>query len=116
MRVRIVNVPPGEAPDAVRRAWVGLVLPIAEPFPSPVAVPYYGVLTGPRTWLGHVRRSLTGRVPPRESCYLVPVDDTLDELVRANSSAATWWRENTPDLIGVGQVFGFPARVCEEIA
>ena len=29
MGIRIIAVPPGEAPEEIRRAWVGLVLPLA---------------------------------------------------------------------------------------
>ena len=113
MRVRIVDVPPGEAPEDVRQSWVGLSLPVAAPYPSADVVPCYGVLTGPRTWLGHLWRRVTGRTPACQTCYFVWVDDAIAELAVAAPHAADWWRENTPDLIGVGQLFGFPVQVCE---
>src|SRR6516165_8028709 len=30
--IRVVDVPPGEAPESIRRCWVGLVLPLAPGF------------------------------------------------------------------------------------
>lgn len=114
MRVRIVDVPPGEAPEEVRRAWVGLNLPIADAYPEPVSVPSYGVLTGPKTWLGHLWRLLTGRGPTNWTCYIVFVDEALVELSQSNGAAAEWWRENTPHLLG--ETFGFPIEVCAVIA
>jgi hypothetical protein len=113
MRVRIVAIPPGEAPEEVRRSWVGLSLPVATQFPGPVPMPYYGVLTGPRTRLGHIWRLVTGRAAIHKPCYVVLVDDALVELTASAPTAADWWRENTPDLIGVGLVFGFPIEVCQ---
>ena len=115
VEVRIVNVPPGEAPEAVRRAWVGLVLPLAPGETRPRSVPSFGVLTGPRGWGGQILRLLTGRYN-RTSQYVVPVDAAIEVLERASPEAAAWWRENMPDLIGAGRTFGFAADVCEEIA
>ncbi len=111
-RVRIVAVPPGEAPSEVRQAWVGLSLPLTDQCPGPVAVPRYGLQTGPQTWLGHIWRVLTGQAPARHACYLVPVIDALTELAAADPAAADWWRENAPHLIASGQMFCFPVEVC----
>src|SRR6187455_3469002 len=53
MQVRIVQTPPGEAPIEVREAWVGLVLPLREGEVGPREILTQGVLSGPRTYLGH---------------------------------------------------------------
>lgn len=103
MRVRIVKVPPGEAPEKVRRAWVGLVLPLADGHSGPVQVFTRGVLSG----------EMETDLPRMQ--YAVPVDAAVVLLERANPSAAAWWRENTPHMFGVGGNFGFPAHVCEEV-
>jgi hypothetical protein len=116
MRVRIIGVPPGEAPEEVRRAWVGLILPVVPSAHAPRHVPHYGVLSGPYTWLGHIGRLLLGRAPARSPCYIVPVDAALDVLKEASPEAVAWWRQNTPHLIGRRRMFGFPVEVCEELA
>jgi hypothetical protein len=113
MRGRILDVPDSAAPEHVRRAWVGLSLPIADRYPDPMSIPYYGVLTGPRTWFGHVWSSVTGRSPARRDCYIVPVNDALAELAKSAPAAADWWRDNTPHLIGAGRTFGFPVEFCQ---
>lgn len=48
-RVRIVAVPPGEAPDWVREKWVGLDLTLAQSRPTPQRLYTAGVLSGPRS-------------------------------------------------------------------
>jgi len=50
-KIRIVAFPPGEAPQAVREAWIGLELPL-----PPGRLGHRrgwlttGVVSGPRTW------------------------------------------------------------------
>lgn len=57
-RVKIVRAPQGEAPDWVREAWVGLVLPLKES--RLTIVTPAGVLSGPRSPMGLFWASLTG--------------------------------------------------------
>jgi hypothetical protein len=114
MDIRIIATPPGEAPLRVRRAWVGLVLPLRPGETGPSVAGVTGVLTGPRGFLARIWRLLTGQYEVRWQ-YLVLVDDALDILEEASPEAAAWWRENTPHLIGRGRAFGFAAEVCEEI-
>jgi hypothetical protein len=114
MNIRIIATPPGEAPIEVRRAWVGLILPLVPGYSEPVETLTCGVLTGPRHWLGRLWWLLTDRFDPIRG-YAVPVDEALVLLAGASPSAAAWWRENTPHLIGAGRTFGFPAEVCEEV-
>jgi hypothetical protein len=115
MKVRIIDVPPGEAPEEVRRAWVGLILPVALGEVGPRSTPMYGVLSGPRSYLGHLWRVLT-RHSPRAMQYVVPVDCALEILEETSPEAAAWWEEHTPHLVGCGKSFGFAVDVCEEIA
>jgi hypothetical protein len=115
MEIRIVAVPPGEAPEAIRRAWVGLILPLAPGEIGARAIPGFGVLTGPRSLLGKLWRLLTNQYI-LDMQYAVLVDDAIEVLEEASPTAAAWWRENTPHLIRKGGFFGFAAEVCEEIA
>jgi hypothetical protein len=114
VEVRIIDVPPGEAPLWVRKAWVGLVLPLAQGESGPRRLPGAGVRTGPRTLLGSLWRLLFD--PPRWTWqYVVDVDEAIDILAEADPEAAAWWEDNTPHLIGRGKRFGFAEAVCEEL-
>src|SRR5512140_2697360 len=46
-RVRIVGVPPGDAPAWVRQEWVGLELPLAQSSAEAIHARTAGVLSGP---------------------------------------------------------------------
>ena len=50
MEIRIISAPPGEAPDHIRAAWIGLVLPIA--VPGARYLPTVGVLSRPKSRFG----------------------------------------------------------------
>ena len=60
MRIRIIAVPPEEAPAWVREKWVGLELPLARWSSSPIAGGTYGVL--PRSFFG-----MSSATPRRQS-------------------------------------------------
>ena len=60
-RVRIIGTPPGEAPEEVRRAWVGMVLPLAPGQSGSTAGRSFGVLTGPKTFFGAALREIFGK-------------------------------------------------------
>lgn len=114
MKIRIIGLPQGEAPEEIRRAWVGLILPLASRHPVPRVVPNFGVLSRPRTTLGAFWRMLTGR-DGRSLNYLVRVADAIAILDEAAPQAATWWRENAPHLFRPTMLFGFEVEVCKEI-
>ncbi len=114
MEVRIIDVPPGEAPRWVRRAWVGLVLPLADGEYGPRQLPAVGVLTGPRGFLGTLWRLLFDP-PPSAWQYVVDVDEAIDILAEADPEAAAWWEDHAPHLLGRGKKFGFAEEVCEEV-
>ncbi len=118
VRIRILDVPPGEAPLEVRRRWVGLELPLVPGDTGPVRMLAQGVVTGPRRkpgkWLCLWYR-LTGRVFEREG-YRVPALQALEALEPVAPDAAAWWRTNTPHLFERTptsvQVLIFDAHVC----
>ena len=117
MRVKIVALPAGEAPEAIRRAWVGLVLPLAPEYGNgPMKEIGYGVLSR-RPALGLLSmllRRMSGRTNDLRQ-YAVPADEALAILTETSPDAATWWRTNAPYLCGVGDRFGFASEVCEEV-
>lgn len=51
MKIRITDIPGGEAPLEIRRAWVGLVLPLAPGEDGPRTPRTAGVLSGPKRLL-----------------------------------------------------------------
>lgn len=114
MRVRIIGVPPGEAPEEIRVCWVGLALPLLVGIAAPCRVYAHGVLSGPTTWLEHWWRVLTGR-SRRRMQYIVPFRQAMRILEKESPEAARWWRENTPQLDGPSGCLGFDPAVCEEI-
>jgi hypothetical protein len=110
-QIRIIATPPGEAPEEIRRAWVGLVLPVAHGEPEPGAYFQSGVLTGPKTLIGRWVRYFSGRLT-RGTGYAVDADTAIAILDERAPQAASWWRENAPHLLNCGRRFLFHAEVC----
>ena len=108
--IRIIGIPPGEAPESVRKAWVGLVLPVAGPLRK---YPIGGVLSSPKSVLGELFFWFTGRYK-REAGYMVDAQAAVSILAKVNPEAAEWWRVNTPRILKEGRHFLFQAPVCQE--
>jgi hypothetical protein len=111
-RVRIIAIPPGEAPPWVREKWVGLELPLAQPVRSARSRRVFGVLSGPRQPLARLLDILLGRAA-RETGYVVRVSEAIAELERKSPEAAAWWRENVAHMFTPGRCFLFQERVCQ---
>ncbi len=77
-KVEIIATPPGQAPDWVRDAWVGLSLPVD---PNPVGPRQIGVLGGKAENLGG---------------YHVHTQEALKILAEKNEAAAQWWLDHLP--------------------
>jgi hypothetical protein len=110
--IRIVTIPPGEAPLWVREKWVGLELPIADDDAAPHEAYISGVLSGPRNRFFAFVWRLFGRLD-RQSGYPVYVNEALDILEKSAPDAAAWWRENTSRLQHQGRKFLFRSSSCE---
>src|SRR2546428_2047527 len=108
-RVRIISVPPGEAPADIRRAWVGLTLPIVGR--GPMTGSGSGVLTGPKSILEPLWRLVTFRMQVHEG-YAVDVATAIDILAKARPDAAAWWRHAAPHLFRPGHRFVFARGCC----
>lgn len=97
-RIKIVKVPDGEAPLAVRRAWVGLVLP-CHPFMGwPDEGKDRGVISGKEA-----TRNRRG--------FSVPQDVAIEFLAKKDPDAAKWWREKGFPV--KGEFFGFGVDEAE---
>jgi hypothetical protein len=98
-RIRVVSVPPGEAPPDIRAAWVGCELPL------------FATSDDPR--IGRKRKGVLSRQEKaHHEGWVVQVTDAVDALEHYNPKAARWWRDNTPDLLQPGKLFLFPAEAC----
>jgi hypothetical protein len=110
LTVRIIAVPPGEAPLWVREKWVGLELPGAQ-YSSARSFYAYGVRSLPRTWLAQWWGIVRGRAE-RISGYAVESIRAVDILSTSSPEAAEWWRQNTPDLIAKNRYLVFHEESC----
>jgi hypothetical protein len=110
-RIRIIAIPPGEAPQWVREQWVGLELPLAQQSRRARSRSVFGVLSGPRGLLARLLAILTGRAS-RESGYAVRVSDAVAVLESKSPEAAAWWRTNVP-MTSPFRCFLFSESVCQ---
>jgi hypothetical protein len=95
--VRVTSVPEGEAPEWVRQAWVGLVLPAVDRRP----VPGIEVLSE--------RQSVA---PAYQVKTLIAL--TLLEIGE-RTAAADWWREHTTEANDPTQHFLFSPDCCTQL-
>ena len=93
--VRIVAVSPGPAPEEVRKAWVGLVVPLG---PGE---------TGPRP-----ARTAAGE---EKVGYVVDSARALPILAAHAPEAALWWKRNAPGYYQPGRSLLFPPEACQEV-
>jgi hypothetical protein len=111
--IRIIKVPPGEAPESVRQAWVGLSLPLAEGQGiRPTTYEACGVLSGPKD----LSSTLAAWVSKRfrlSAGYAVETLAAVEILSHVNPEAAGWWYQKVPYLTMPGEQLIFPASVCE---
>jgi hypothetical protein len=115
MFIRIIATPPGEAPEEVRREWIGLDLPLVAGETGPRTVPVGGVLTGARTPLAILVKLLTGQRQYQHG-YVIDAPQALVLLADKAPWAAQWWRDCAPHCWEPGRKFLFPAEVCAPVA
>ncbi|MBI2760956.1 MAG: hypothetical protein HYX51_05975 [Chloroflexi bacterium] len=110
-----MGMPPGDAPENIRRAWIGEILPVAGRERGMHAWGGHGVLFGPRTILGDLARRLRGR-PVHDGGFVVDARVAIQLLAERSPDAARWWIENTPRLFRPGYVLWFAPEACQELA
>jgi hypothetical protein len=111
--IRIIAIPPGEAPIWVREEWVGLELP-ALGYSGPRRFFTFGLFSFPRSILAQCWGLLRGRAN-RISGYAVQSVAALDILATSSPEAAAWWRQNVPYVTDPRQGLVFLAHVCQEV-
>ena len=91
---KIIATPPGQAPEWVRKEWVGVELPMSESGPGH----QHGVLGGqPENIGGYKTNGLTA----------------VNLLNAKSPKAAEWWHKNAPHVLSAELVF--KKEVCVEI-
>src|SRR5207253_2971180 len=101
VRVRIVTIPPGEAPEEVRRAWVGLELPL--------------IVGQVHTEHIAAQQAVSHQAVNAPNSYAVEGRAAVAILEAASPDAAAWWRQNAPHVLASGYQLIFPADVCERL-
>jgi hypothetical protein len=94
----IKSTPPGEAPEHIRRAWVGLTLPLAPAEIKPRTLETVGVISN--------------RDPEMTMGYAVDGRKAVQFLASHEPEAAAWWRNNAPHVLAGGYRLFFPREVC----
>lgn len=114
MKIRIKSTPPGEAPEDIREAWIGLEIPVPSRFLGLRGGFGFGVLSGPTSWFGILFAIVTGRAS-RDVGYIVEADLALSLLSAKSPEAAAWWRQHAPRVVAPGRYLMFAADACEEL-
>ncbi len=111
--IRIVAIPPGEAPLGVREKWVGLCLPVAGDR-GPRDAYVSGVLSGPRNRFLALASRIFGH-RSKQTGYAVYVRDAIGALEKAAPDAAAWWRNDASRLLAPDRKLLFRTACCEPV-
>ena len=112
--IRITATPPGEAPEPIRSAWVGLYLPLASG-KQPRTLKTVGVLTGPKSLFASWFAVLSGRADDTEG-YLVSSRTAIERLDAVAPEAAAWWREHAAHFMQRHRLFVFDVHACDPVS
>jgi hypothetical protein len=98
-RIRITATPSGDAPEEIRRAWVGLELPLG------------------RTGLQRLEAEgvTSGRGAGVVEGYVVCGKVAVELLAAHAPEAAEWWRRNAPQVLAAGYELLFPRAACQPL-
>ena len=110
--IEIIATPPGEAPEEIRRSWIGVVIPLPRGYQEERATIGYGVLTGPRSWLLALLPFLH-KNKNKWTGYWVRGREAVDALAKKDPAAAQWWKENAPHVMGRLWGLSFPRRFAK---
>ncbi|MFA5934578.1 MAG: hypothetical protein WC827_01690 [Candidatus Paceibacterota bacterium] len=94
--IRIISIPPGQAPEWVRKEWIGVEIPLSEQKSS-------GIQMGVR---GGAAKNVGG--------YQVETSKAIEALQKKSPMAAKWWKDNVPLVSIVHLVFS--KEVCELVS
>ena len=92
-KIRIIATPPGQAPEWVRKEWVGLELPT-------ISQPPAGIQMG-----------VHGGSAENTGGYVVDGQTAVTLLGKKSPTAAQWWKSHAPHVLSMQLVF--KKEVCE---
>lgn len=99
--IRITRVPGGDAPEEIRRAWVGLVIPVDETIEQPTLIESRMISSG--VYAG-----------PVKGCTVMAIE-AFKELARSGSDAYHWWWKHARQYYQPGMHLVFNSEACELI-
>lgn len=91
--IRIVSIPPGQAPEWVRKEWIGVEIPL------------------PEQKSGGIQVGVRGGKAENEGGYQVDTSKAIEALKKKSPKAARWWEENV-SLASISSLV-FSKDVCE---
>jgi hypothetical protein len=109
--IEIIAMPPGEAPEEIRKSWIGVIIPLPINAQAEQEKTGYGVLSGPRSWFLALFPFLH-KTRFKWRVYRVSGAEAVSALAKRDEPAADWWRKNTPHLLKRHWQLLFPADVC----
>ena len=98
-KILVFDTPPGDAPEDIRKAWNGLILPIAQ------------LKQTPGQLFIHTHDSKLENV----GGYAVFWKPAIKALRRKNRRAAKWWTNEISDFGTDDGFFSFSRNVCAEV-
>ena len=110
--LEFVSPPPGEAPEEVRAAWVGLRVPVTKKESRLVkGMPVVGVCSGPQGFWAQLWALVTRRVEYWNG-YAIASAKCIELLHDHAPAAAAWWAQHAPRYLKSKSRFVFPAECC----
>jgi len=101
-RIRIVSIPGGQAPEEIRRAWVGVKIPVDESVEQPSIQDTGGVIA-------------RGDQPVPKRVFTVFALDAFGALKEHDAEAWGWWNCNAQQFFCEGRHLLFDESACELI-
>ena len=109
-QIRIIKTPRGAAPEWVREAWVGLILPLGDHPPGdPRLLRRFGVTS---YWRKRFFPWTAPRVQPADF-FPVDANKAIEVLQKTQPDAAWWWTENAPHVFRPTTRLIFRRDECE---
>ncbi len=99
-RIRIIAIPPDQAPEDIRKGWIGCEFSAEspdEPFPG-------------------ARCGIREGSPQNVRGYIVNATTAFDELRRHSKHSYDWWEINGFVMFFAGKSLVFPEDVCQVIS
>src|SRR5262245_50369481 len=96
MEIEVIRTRGGDAPRPVRKAWIGITLPLVPGETRTRRFETGALLPDWRGWAGRLYRWLFGSTL---SGYAVESSVALERLATWSPEAYEWWRVNTPHLL-----------------